>query len=192
VERELLFTGIGGQGVQLAAEVVAGAAASEGRFVSLLGLYGGMMRGGNTDSTVIVADAPVESPPLVSHAWAAVAMHDAHWATIASKVRPGGIVAINPSTFAAALPPGVEALTIPATALAASVDHPLGAALAMVGAFCAVTGLVTTESLVAAMRDAIPSYRMQHIAANEAAIRAGAAHCHSVLHRAWPTIAVGS
>ena len=29
----------------------------------LLGLYGGMMRGGNTDSTVVVGDAPIEAPP---------------------------------------------------------------------------------------------------------------------------------
>ena len=62
MERELLITGIGGQGVQLAAQVLARAAALEGRSVMLLGLYGGMMRGGNTDSTVVVGDGPIEAP----------------------------------------------------------------------------------------------------------------------------------
>ena len=60
-ERELLITGIGGQGVQLAAQVVARAATLEGREVMFFGVYGGMMRGGNTDSTVVVADAPITS-----------------------------------------------------------------------------------------------------------------------------------
>ena len=59
MERELLITGIGGQGVQLAAQVLARAATLEGREVMYLGLYGGMMRGGNTDSTIVVADAPI-------------------------------------------------------------------------------------------------------------------------------------
>ena len=66
MERELLITGIGGQGVQLAAQVLARAATLEGREVMYLGLYGGMMRGGNTDSTVVVADAPIIAPPVVS------------------------------------------------------------------------------------------------------------------------------
>ena len=65
VERELLVTGIGGQGIQLAALVIARAALAEGREVQLFGSYGGMMRGGNTEATLVVADGPVESPPTV-------------------------------------------------------------------------------------------------------------------------------
>ena len=56
MEREVLLTGIGGQGVQLAAQVLAHAALDEGRDVQLFGAYGGMMRGGNTDATLVVAD----------------------------------------------------------------------------------------------------------------------------------------
>ena len=73
MERELLITGIGGQGVQLAAQVLARAATLEGREVMYLGLYGGMMRGGNTDSTVVVGDGPIEAPPVVPKAWSAIA-----------------------------------------------------------------------------------------------------------------------
>ena len=76
MEREVLITGIGGQGVQLAAQVLARAATLEDREVVFLGLYGGMMRGGNTDSTVVIGDGPITSPPVVSRAWSAIAMHD--------------------------------------------------------------------------------------------------------------------
>ena len=75
MERELILTGVGGQGVQLAAQVLARAAVVEGRFVMLLGTYGGTMRGGNTDSTLVVADEPITAPPIVSRVWAVVAMH---------------------------------------------------------------------------------------------------------------------
>ena len=43
MERELLITGIGGQGIQLVAQVLARAATLEGREVMYLGLYGGML-----------------------------------------------------------------------------------------------------------------------------------------------------
>ena len=57
MEREVLLTGIGGQGVQLAAQVLARAAALEGKGVMLFGVYSGMMRGGNSDSTVVVNES---------------------------------------------------------------------------------------------------------------------------------------
>jgi len=41
MERELMLTGIGGQGVQLAAQVIARAATLEGRSVMFFGVYGG-------------------------------------------------------------------------------------------------------------------------------------------------------
>ena len=64
-----------------------------------LGLYGGMMRGGNTDSTVVVGDGPIEAPPVVSKTWSAIAMHDEFWAPIEPKLRPDGLVLVNDATF---------------------------------------------------------------------------------------------
>src|ERR671931_562769 len=94
VERELLITGMGGQGVQLAAQVIARGATLEGRHVMLFGVYGGGMRGMNTDGTVVVGDGPLHAPPLVSHAWAAIAMHDRYWTPVAPKVRDHGLVLV--------------------------------------------------------------------------------------------------
>lgn len=75
MERQLLITGIGGQGVQLAAQVIASAVIAEGRQVQLFGSYGGMMRGGNTDATLVFADGPIEAPPTISRTWSAIVMH---------------------------------------------------------------------------------------------------------------------
>jgi Pyruvate/2-oxoacid:ferredoxin oxidoreductase gamma subunit len=55
----------------------------------------------------------------------------------------------------------------------------------MVGAYVGVTGLVGLDAAVEAMRQSIPSYRQQHIAANEVAIRAGFDAVESLAFPAW-------
>ena len=187
MEREVLMTGIGGQGVQLAAQVLARAATLEDREVTYLGIYGGMMRGGNTDSTVVVADAPILAPPLVSHAWAAIAMHDEFWPDVERKLRPDGLVVVNDTTFESDVRAEVRVHRVPATTTAADLGTPLSGALVMLAAFCRLTGLVDTESLVAAMRASIPSYRTQHIDANERALHAGAELVAAGAVPAWET-----
>jgi Pyruvate/2-oxoacid:ferredoxin oxidoreductase gamma subunit len=185
VEREVLITGIGGQGVQLAAQVLARAATLEHREVMYLGIYGGMMRGGNTDSTVVVADAPITAPPVVSRAWAALVMHDEHWPPIAAKLRAGAIVLANDATFAADVPPDVTLQRIQATSVAADLGNALGGSMVMLGAFAATTGIVAIDALVNAMRASVPSYRTQHIDANERALRAGAELLPANAFPAW-------
>lgn len=192
MERELLMTGIGGQGVQLGALVVATAATAEGREVMYFGIYGGMMRGGNTDSTVVVADAPITTPPVVARAWSAIAMHDEFWEPLEPRLRPGGIVLVNDATFAHEITADVSVHRLAATEIAAGVGNPLGGAMTMVGAYAALTGIVTIDSLVEAMRAAIPSYRRQHIEANERALAAGWDAVPRDAHPAWAEVATGA
>ena len=137
MERELLITGIGGQGVQLAAQVLARAATLEGRDVMYLGLYGGMMRGGNTDSTVVSATRRSLAPPVVSHAWSAIAMHDEFWAPVEPKLRPGGLVLVNDATFTTRdRGADVTVHRVPATDVATELGNPLGGSMVMLGAYC--------------------------------------------------------
>jgi Pyruvate/2-oxoacid:ferredoxin oxidoreductase gamma subunit len=173
-ERELLLTGIGGQGVQLAAQVIARAATIEGRSVALFGVYGGMMRGGNTDATVVVGDGPLQSPPLVSHSWSAIGMHDEFWEPLAPKLRSGALVLVNDATFGTPLDTDkYRVFRIPATEIAAQLTNPLGASMVMAGAYVGITSIVGLDATIEGMRESIPPYRKQHVAANEIAIRAG-------------------
>jgi Pyruvate/2-oxoacid:ferredoxin oxidoreductase gamma subunit len=186
VERELLITGMGGQGVQLAAQVIARGATIEGRHVMLFGVYGGAMRGMNTDGTVVVGDAPLQAPPLVSHTWSAVAMHDKFWAPVEPKVREGGVVLVNESTFEAPLDDGrYRVFRVPATDIAIELGNELVGSMVMAGAYIGITGLVGVDATIEAMRRSIPSYRRQHIAANEEAIRAGVAAVERLAFPAW-------
>jgi Pyruvate/2-oxoacid:ferredoxin oxidoreductase gamma subunit len=185
MERELLITGIGGQGVQLSAQVLARAAALEGRNVMYLGLYGGMMRGGNTDSTVVVGDGPIEAPPVVSKAWSSIAMHDEFWAPIEPKLRPDALVLVNDATFTTQIQAPVTVIRVPATNVATDLGNPLGGSMVMLGAYAGTTGIVALDALIEAMRESIPPYRTQHIEANEQALRAGWDLLPADAHPAW-------
>lgn len=174
MERELIVTGIGGQGVQLAAQVIARAAAREGRGAMVFGLYSGIMRGGNTDATVVVADGPVEAPPVISHTWSAIVMHHKFADPVVAKLRPGAVVMVNSSLFEGDVDRAAHRVfDVPATGAAQQLGDELAASMVMAGAYCAVTGLVALDSLVEAMRESLPPYRRQHAPGNEAALRRG-------------------
>jgi 2-oxoglutarate ferredoxin oxidoreductase subunit gamma len=122
---------------------------------------------------VVVADAPIAAPPVVSRAWAAIAMHDDYYAPVEAKLRPGSLVLVNDTTFTAPVRTDITVHRVPATTVAADLGNALGGSMVMIGAFAATTGIVARDSLVAAMRASIPPYRTQHIEANERAIAAG-------------------
>lgn len=174
MEREVLFTGIGGQGVQLASQVLARAAVLEDRQVMLLGTYGGTMRGGSTDATLVVADAPISTPPIVSRAWAALAMHPQFFAPLRAKLRSDALVVRNASLFREPLGAGAQRVfDVDATARATELGSPVVGAMLLIGAFARITGIVSLDSLLVAMRACVPPYRRQHVEMNERALRAG-------------------
>lgn len=173
MEREILLTGIGGQGVQLAARILALAATAEGREVMSLGTYGGTMRGGNTDSTVVVADTPITSPPIVSRAWGAVVAHDRFFEPTRAKLHRGSVVVFDSGLVESIELEGASAQGVAAGTLAREAGAPMAASLALMAAFCGATGLVSLDALVSAMRDSIPPYRQQHVPANAKALAAG-------------------
>ena len=158
MEHEVLLTGIGGQGVQLAAQILARAALAEGREVISLGTYGGSMRGGNTDATLIVGDAPISSPPIVAKCWAAVGAHPRYWEPVRAKLRSGGVAVWNADLFGADAEVGAGlAVPIAASALAASLGAPQALSLVLIGALAGTTALVGLDALVAAMEQSLPT-----------------------------------
>ena len=153
----------------------------ERKTVQLVSLAGAKVsRGGNA-----LADGPIEAPPVISHAWSAIAMHDEFWAPIEPKLREHGLVLVNDSTFTHEIAAPVTVHRVPATTVAAEIGNPLGGSLVMLAAYAAATAVVSLDSLVAAMRSSIPPYRTQHIEANERALRAGWELLPHNAHPAW-------
>jgi Pyruvate/2-oxoacid:ferredoxin oxidoreductase gamma subunit len=188
MERELLMTGIGGQGVQLGAQVVARAALTEGREVQLFGSYGGMMRGGNTEATLVVADGPIESPPTVSDAWSAILMHHDYSEPTRARLHDGSIVLVNSTVYEGEIDRDkYRVVDVAASDLAVDIGNVMTASMVMVGAYAAVTGLIGLEALESAVADSLPSYRSKHVELNVRALRAGAEAAPAGMFHAWST-----
>jgi Pyruvate/2-oxoacid:ferredoxin oxidoreductase gamma subunit len=183
------MTGIGGQGIQLAAQVVARAAMAEGREVQMFGSYGGMMRGGNTEATLVVADGPIEAPPTVSEAWSAILMHHDFSESTVATLRRGSVVFVNSTVFEGQLDRDLYVVVdVPATDLAIEVGNIVAASMIMVGAYSAATGLVGLPALVDAVAAALPSYRSRHIELNAAALGRGYEAVPSGIAPAWAPV----
>jgi Pyruvate/2-oxoacid:ferredoxin oxidoreductase gamma subunit len=188
IEREVLLTGIGGQGVQLAAQLLARGLVAADREVLLFGSYGGMMRGGNTDATLVVSDSPIQSPPTVVDAWSAIVMHHAYWAPTRERLRPDAFVVVNTTVLEADAWQG-PSLPIPASAVALALGSAAVATMVALGTYAAATGIVDVAALVEALHETLPPYRRQHLALNEQALHAGAELAPSVVAPAWDGVA---
>jgi 2-oxoglutarate ferredoxin oxidoreductase subunit gamma len=145
------------------------------------------MRGGNTDATVVIANRPITSPPIVPRTWAAVVAHARFFDPIRPKLRPDGIVVANEEILEAPLEVTTgELLLVPATRLAREADAPNAAALVLLAAFATATGIVKPTSLAEALASALPSYRRQFLESNQRALAAGAAAVPALSSPAWP------
>ena len=58
---------------------------------------------------------------------------------------------------------------VPTTELAAD----FSASMVMAGAYAAISELVGLDAVIGGMRESVPSYRRQHVATNETALRTG-------------------
>jgi Pyruvate/2-oxoacid:ferredoxin oxidoreductase gamma subunit len=190
VERELLVTGIGGQGVQLATQVLARALTLEGRHVMSLGTYGGTMRGGNTDASLVFADRPISAPPIVASAWSGLIMHHRFWEGTHARLRPRAVLVVNAPIFDPEIDLSrFQAHAIPAVEIATANGSPLAAAMVMIGAYAGLTGAVGLDALNAAMEQSLPSYRRKLLDTNVAALTAGYAHVPANRYPAWDEMA---
>jgi Pyruvate/2-oxoacid:ferredoxin oxidoreductase gamma subunit len=149
------------------------AAIEEGRQSLLLGSYSGAMRGGQTDASVVVADKDLRALPILDSTWSAMVMHPDYWPHTRDKVRSGGVIVVNSSLVHEVDRSDCQVFGIEANTVADKVGASLGAGYVLLAAYCAITGLVGVEALVAAMQKLVPPYRTQHLVANEAALRAG-------------------
>jgi Pyruvate/2-oxoacid:ferredoxin oxidoreductase gamma subunit len=186
MEREIFFSGIGGQGVQLAAKTLAVAAIHSGFKVMIFGSYGGLMRGGNTDATIVLGQETLHTPPIVDQAWAALMMHNYSWPVFGPKLRSGAFVLIDSSVFRGDATHDGPSLAIEASTLATEAGMSKAASMVALGAFVAATGIVTLDTLRSAAYEVLPPYRAQHGATNVKALEMGHGLVEAPLVEAWP------
>jgi len=88
---EIRFSGSGGQGILLAAAIIAEAAAALGRNVVQTQSYGPEARGGASKAEVIVASGPIDYPE-VQQPGVSLVLSQAAYDKYAADTRPGGLL----------------------------------------------------------------------------------------------------
>jgi len=155
--------GRGGQGVGTAAEMLAVAAYSQGRYVQAFPEVGAERAGAPTVAFCRVDDAPVRRHEPVLHPDAVIVQDPMllHQVDVLEGIGPDGVVLVNSSHEVdelglddLAVHHGLTAVrlqTVPATEIARrALGHPLPNT-ALLGAFAALTGVVTLEAVETAI-----------------------------------------
>ena len=171
---EVIITGIGGQGIQLMAKTLALAATRCGLHAMLTSEVGGEMRGGPSQASVVVDAQRLRALPILPSARSAVLMHHKHSAFALDRLVPGGLALVNSSVADPAVVRDAEVVAVPALDVARAADAPQAAGFVMLGAYVTLRQIVSVAALGDAMRELVPPYRAQHVAANLRALDAGA------------------
>ena len=175
MKQELIIAGFGGQGVLLMGKLLAYAGMNEGKEVSWLPSYGPEMRGGTANCSVIVSDEPVAAP-IVQEASAVIVMNRPSLDTFEKNVVPGGLLLVNSSLIdVKATRDDIRVYYVPVNDIAAQVGNPRTANIVMLGAFVALTGIVTQEEVLTALRHTFGPAKEHLMPVNEKALAAGAA-----------------
>lgn len=157
----------------------------EGRRVLMFGTYGGMMRGGDTDATVVIGEDSLLTPPVVDRVWGVIAMHHLSWPTVSRKLRPEGFLLLNDKVFQGDSHHEGPTLTIAATGIATEAGMAQAGSMVALGAFSAATGIVRLETLLDIAEEVLPSYRSQFAEGNRKAMQLGHDTVKHAICEAW-------
>lgn len=172
--QEIILAGFGGQGVMSMGQLLAYAGMEENKHVSWIPSYGPEMRGGTANCSVTISDVPVSSP-LISEPDTLIVLNRPSLEKFEADVKPGGLLLINSSLVD--LEPertDLRILKIPVDELAnEKFGNTRVANMILVGAFVALTGAVSIDAVVGALKKVLPEYRHNLIPLNRQALELG-------------------
>jgi 2-oxoacid:acceptor oxidoreductase gamma subunit (pyruvate/2-ketoisovalerate family) len=176
---EIRIHGRGGQGAQVACQILAGALFRGGRHVQAFAAYGGERRGAPVTAFVRAADRPIRQRCDIERPQHLLVLDATMLGErgVAADMRPGGSVVVNAAAppGAGSVPDGVRLVAVDAGRIAREAGLGGIVSTAMVGAFAGATGIVTLEALTAAVEELSPGRKQENAAACAAAHREAAA-----------------
>lgn len=171
---EMVFAGFGGQGVLSMGAMLAYAAMKEGHEVSWMPSYGPEMRGGTANCMVNISDEPISSP-IVNEYDIGLVFNLPSLKKFEHKIKPGGILLWESSIIKE--PPSRDDITVypvPAIRIAAEqLENTKVMNMVAMGALLKVAKIVKKESVVLALKEALPERHHHLIPLNEKAIDTG-------------------
>lgn len=165
---EVRIHGRGGQGAQVACQILAAAFFRSGRSVQAFAAYGGERRGAPVTAFLRADDRPIRrrcdiEQPRYGLVLDATLLRE--FPAIAD-IQPGGVLVANGDPPPGLrLPSGARLATVDATAIARQVGLGPIVSTAALGAFAGATGLVSLDDLTAAVEEGSPAKKRENVEA---------------------------
>ena len=175
MNREIILSGFGGQGVMSIGKNLAEAGVVEGLEVSWVPSYGPEMRGGTANCTVILSSERIGAP-LVETATEIIVMNRPSLLKFESAVKPGGTVFVNSSIVPDKVSrTDVRAVYVPCDQIAAELGNPKVANMVMLGAYIGATGALKVETIVEMIHEMFTGKKAKLVPLNLEALQRGIA-----------------
>ncbi len=175
MQKEVIISGFGGQGVLFAGQLLAYAAMDQGLNVTWFPSYGPEMRGGTANCTVVISDEEIGSP-LVRTPSAAIVMNRPSLDKYEPLVRPGGVLVVNTSMVdREPTRSGIKVVMVPGNEIAERLGDRRMTNMVLIGSLLANLDLLPKEALIKALQEHIPAKRQNMVPANIQAITEGMA-----------------
>lgn len=169
MKHEVIFSGIGGQGVILAGKLLCTAAAKEGYTVTLAPAYGQEKRGGRTSCQVVISDEI--GSPVISEADLILVFDEKSLEDYEKKVKKDGYLLINSSMIN--IEPkrtDIKVVKIPLNDVANEVGNARTANMVALGAVLKYLRLISLEDIKKVMTEEMKSSIVE---INQKALQAG-------------------
>jgi 2-oxoglutarate ferredoxin oxidoreductase subunit gamma len=148
----------------------------ENKEVTWFPSYGGEMRGGTANCTVIISDELIASP-IVKNPDILVVMNDQSLQKFQPWLRQKGILLFDSSLIKKPeLRSDVETIGVPATDISSAIGNTKSANMVLLGALIARTKLLKEQSTSEAIEDSM-DHKRELMAVNKKAVREGIHFC---------------
>lgn len=173
MHEEAVFAGFGGQGVLSMGQVLAYAGMIEKREVCWMPSYGPEMRGGTANCIVQVSDREISSP-IIGAFDAVVVLNQPSLDKFESAVKPGGTLIYDSTNIIE--PPtrtDITVVAVPASEEAVRMNNTKILNMIVLGAYIAMRHTVAIETVMTALRKALPERHHHLLPLNEQALHRG-------------------
>ncbi len=171
---QIIISGFGGQGALFAGQLLTYAGLEEDRHVAWLPSYGPEMRGGTARCTVTISDEPIGSP-ITDTPSAVIALNPPSLEMFEPNVLTGGLLIINSSIATEEVKrDDITSIKIPATGIARDeMGDERMTNMILLGALVRVTGVVSLDSVMNALKKNLPERRHHLLEPNREALQRG-------------------
>lgn len=150
---DVILSGFGGQGILLIGDILAHAAMLEDKHVTWMPSYGVEMRGGAANCTVVISSETIGSP-ITDQPQGVICMSKPSLLKFQEKIKNDGLLVVNTSFVDEGLVTrnDLETVCLPASEMAfQDVGQHKMANMVVLGAFLAASGVVTPQTVEAAL-----------------------------------------